>query len=74
MPKSRLKTKPIRRIKQKMQLTIPPEIARALKLDVGSFVECSIKDAKILLEPVRLAGENPLQEAEFLAALGRIRS
>jgi bifunctional DNA-binding transcriptional regulator/antitoxin component of YhaV-PrlF toxin-antitoxin module len=74
MPKSRLKTKPIRRIKQKMQLTIPPEIARALKLDVGSFLECSIKDGKIMLEPIRLAGENPEREAEFLAALGRSRS
>ena len=57
-----------------MQLTIPPEIARALKPDVGSFLECSIKDGKIMLEPIRLAGENPEREAEFLAALGRSRS
>src|SRR3954451_651566 len=27
-----------------MQLTIPPEIATALKLDVGSFMEFSVKD------------------------------
>ena len=57
-----------------MQLTVPPEIARALKLDVGSFVEFSIKDGKILLEPIRLPGENPEREAEILAALGRSRS
>ena len=57
-----------------MQLTIPPEITRALKLDVGSFVEFSIKDGKILLEPIRLPGDNPEREAEMLAALGRSRS
>ena len=71
---SRSKPKPIRRIKEKMQLTIPPEITRALKLDVGSFVEFSIKDGKILLEPIRLPGDNPEREAEMLAAVGRSRS
>jgi bifunctional DNA-binding transcriptional regulator/antitoxin component of YhaV-PrlF toxin-antitoxin module len=57
-----------------MQLTIPPEIARNLKLDVGSFMEFSIKDGKILLEPIRLPGENPEREAEILAAVARSRS
>ena len=57
-----------------MQLTIPPEITRALKLDVGSFVEFTIKDGKILLEPIRLPGDNPEREAEMLAAVGRSRS
>jgi len=57
-----------------MQLTIPPEITRALKLDVGSFVEFSVKDGKIVLEPIRLPGENPGREAEMLAAVGRSRS
>jgi bifunctional DNA-binding transcriptional regulator/antitoxin component of YhaV-PrlF toxin-antitoxin module len=74
MPRSRSKTKPIRRLKEKMQLTIPPEITRALKLDVGSFVEFSIKDCKIVLEPISLPGKNPEREAEILAALGRSRS
>jgi AbrB family looped-hinge helix DNA binding protein len=74
MRKHRLKTKPIRRIKEKMQLTIPPEIARALQLDVGSFVEFSVKDGKMILEPITLPGENPELEAELLGALSRSRS
>ena len=56
-----------------MRLTIPPEITRALKLDVGSFMEFSVKDGKMLLEPIRLPGENPSREAEMLAAIGRSR-
>ena len=74
MSKGRLKIKPIGRIKQKMQLTIPTAIARALKLDVGAFIEFSIKDGKMLLEPIQLTGENPGREAEMLAAVGRRRS
>jgi hypothetical protein len=37
-------------------------------------VEFSIKDGKILLEPIRLPGENPAREAEILAAVARSRS
>jgi bifunctional DNA-binding transcriptional regulator/antitoxin component of YhaV-PrlF toxin-antitoxin module len=74
MPRSRLNIKPIGRIKRKMQLTIPAVILRALKLDVGSFIEFSIKDGKLLLEPIRLPGENPEREAEMLAAFSRSRS
>jgi bifunctional DNA-binding transcriptional regulator/antitoxin component of YhaV-PrlF toxin-antitoxin module len=74
MAKNRLKIKPIGRIKAKMQLTIPPKIIRALKLDVGAFLEFSIKDGKIVLEPIRLPGENPEREAEVMAAIGRSRS
>jgi len=56
-----------------MQLTIPPEIAAVLKLDVGSFMEFSVKDGKMLLELIELPGENPSREAETLAAIGRSR-
>jgi AbrB family looped-hinge helix DNA binding protein len=62
-----LKTTPIVRIKRKMQVTIPAKIARALKLDEGSFLELSIKEGIILLTPIHL--KDKISGADFLKAM-----
>jgi AbrB family looped-hinge helix DNA binding protein len=73
MAKRPFKTKPVVVIKQKMQVTIPKKIVRMLKLDVGSFLELSIVEDRILLEPIHLAGDDPGFETSFLTSLTRRR-
>jgi bifunctional DNA-binding transcriptional regulator/antitoxin component of YhaV-PrlF toxin-antitoxin module len=74
MQKNPLKTKPIVRLRRKMQVTIPTKIVKALKLDEGSFLEISILHDQILLAPIRTANRKPRFEREYLITLSRTRS
>jgi AbrB family looped-hinge helix DNA binding protein len=54
MSNKRLKITPIVRIRRKAQVTIPVQILKTLHLDEGSYVQLSVEEGRIILEPIEL--------------------
>ena len=51
-------------LREKRQLTLPPEISAALDLAPGDSVEITLEDGRAIIEPSRKAALNALRELQ----------
>jgi AbrB family looped-hinge helix DNA binding protein len=59
------------KLRDKRQLTLPPEISAGLGLSPGDSVEITLEDGKAIIEPSRKAALNALEELQkAIAASG----
>ncbi len=65
------------RVHRAAQITLPPDIREAARLQEGDYLEVEVTEAgAIILRPVSIAGREPTleQEAEILAAVDEARA
>lgn len=57
------------RIKDRAQITLPPEVRKALNVGVGDYLETELVEGGILLKPVEVVDRSPARVAlaKFLA-------
>jgi AbrB family looped-hinge helix DNA binding protein len=51
-------------LREKRQLTLPPEISEGLGLSPGDSVEITLQDGRAIIEPSRKAALNALEELQ----------
>ncbi len=51
-------------LREKRQMTLPPEVSEALGLRPGDSIEITVEDGKAILEPSRRAALNALREVQ----------
>ena len=64
------------RVHRAAQITLPPDIREAARLEEGDYLEAEVTETgAILLKPVSIAGREPTpeQEAEILAVVDEVR-
>ena len=51
-------------LREKRQITLPPEVSNALGLRPGDSIEITVEDGKAILEPARRAALDALHELQ----------
>lgn len=47
----------IRRVNERNQVTIPPDVLEKLSVEPGDYIEISSENGEVTLKPVRIAGD-----------------